>query len=222
MKHILSASTLCAAILFLGSAIQSHAATIEFLSSSPGGDLTTAGVGSAATVLGIGSPSPDAPEIFDTLMIFNDGSVNGNYTPIYLKEIYNSTTDTLTVSGTLNPYFANLSTTTNLVTIVFSSAGLTANATSSNVALNFPTDVVSITLGTTFASDLGLPTSLSPVDLLGLTDVGQSNGDTGNYDITSASLVLDSNAPEPGSWLLMTLGSALIVLAARRRSSRVG
>jgi hypothetical protein len=80
-------------------------------------------------------------------------------------------------------------------------------------------------LSSAFAADLGLPTSLPVSDLTGLTDSGTSIPGTagGNYDLTSANLVLTTpttSTPEPGSWILIALGLASMLFAARKRFSK--
>jgi hypothetical protein len=215
-----SVSAVCSVLLFLGPAIPAHAAIIALSSTLAGGDLTTLNLtGNPDPVTGIGFPNPDPPENLNTLTISGDGAANGTYS-IFLNEIYNGTTDTLTVSGTITgvPVFSNLATTSILETIVLSSAGLSANATTSGASVIFPTNVVSITLGSNFAADLGLPTSLAPADLTALTDVGNSIGAVGgNYDLTSATLTLTTLAPEPGSWMTMITGLAFTIYGARKR-----
>jgi len=233
MKRLIPTLISCGALSIFGLAVPVHATTISLVSTTAGGDLTTLNPsGTSDPVLGIGSPSPDPAEVFTTLTV-TGGPANGSYSSIFLNEIYSSTTDnnatadTLTVSGTITTYpvFSNLTTASTLLTIVFTSAGLTANATAGptgTVSLNSPpTDVVSITLSSAFAADLGLPTTLSASDLSALTLLGGSNGAPGNYSSTSGSLILNA-VPEPGSWFMATLGLALLVFASQRKFSRVG
>lgn len=107
---------------------------------------------------------------------------------------------------------------TNLVTIQFST-GLTANTTGgATISLNEPAaaSITSISVAPALLADLGLSSS-TPFTLTALTTTGQPVGTTGNnYVENTASLILASPVPEPGSWMLMISGLALTIYGARK------
>jgi len=228
MKRLIAHAMSCAALSILCLALPLHAAIIEFSSTGANpGDLTLLNpTGANDPVEGLGSPSPDVPEALQDLTVSGVPTAAADsgspYTSLFMTEVYSP--DTLTITGNLSAYseFSNVNSSSDvLVTIVFSSAGLTADATSSSVSLNFPTNVVSITLGSLFAADLGLPTSLAPADLVALTGTGGAPVASGNYNLVTGSLELNTTAPEPGSWLMAALGLGLMFLGARRKLSKV-
>jgi hypothetical protein len=225
---ILSASA--AALFLLGSAIPVHASIIvEFEDSSlfgnsilTGGDITT-----DITKIGATDPITGFVNVpFNTLIVSGAPANNGTYIPIFEQENFNTTTDVLTLSGTINgcstpsncANLPGLLTLTNLVTIQFST-GLTANTTGgTTISLNepAPASITSITLAPALLADLGL-TSSTPFTLTALTTTGQPVGNSGdNYVENTASLILSAPVPEPGSWMMMISGLALTVYGARK------
>jgi hypothetical protein len=228
---MLSASALCAGMLFLGAATPAHAALIEFEDSSlfgnsilTGGDVTT-----DITMIGLNDPITGFVNVpFNTLIVSGAPSNNGTYIPIFEQENFNATTDVLTLSGTINgcstpsncSNLPGLTTLTNLVTIHFST-DLTANTTGgSTLTLNEPSpaSITSITVASALLADLGLSPSTA-FTLTALTASGQPVGTSGNnYVENAASLTLSTVAPEPGSWILMMGGLALTIYGGRRRS----
>jgi hypothetical protein len=237
MKRFLSASTFCVALLFFASALPSHASIIITFSDTNLGNIgdvsTTGGVGSADPVVGLQAN-------FDTVTISGAPSANGTYGPggnaipaTFLTEDYcttggfptcatGETPGIIYVFGPIAALNPNLNFSTSvanpLVTITLS-AGLTANVTGNPTgsSINFPTDVSSIFVNSTFLSDLGL--SATNFNLTGLVNALVQTAP--NSFISTESLTLSSAvAPEPGSWLMMTLGLASMVFAARKKFSR--
>lgn len=96
------ASAVCAALLFLGSAIPAHAAIIEFEDSNlfgnsilTGGDITT-----DITMIGANDPVTGFVNVpFNTLIVSGAPANDGTYIPIFEQENFNTTTDVLTLSG---------------------------------------------------------------------------------------------------------------------------
>ena len=219
MKRLISASTLCATLLFFGSAIPSRAADILFSSTTGGGDLNTASLGPAAPLVPSFPPSPlGLSETFDKLVVTGAPLNNGTYSPLFLTETFDTTTDVLLVTGAI-PGLGILSQT--LLTIQLNT-DLTANATTTSVSLNKPSalSITSITLSATLLADLGL--SGAPLSLNGLADLSAAccvNGS--NYqNQTGALLDLVTAVPEPTSWLLAAIGFASLVFVSLKKFSR--
>jgi hypothetical protein len=161
---------------------------------------------------------------FKTLTISGapTASTNTSYTPLNFYEEYNTTTNTLTMYGSVAgcatcSNLPGLTVATTLVTIVFSS-NLTANATTSSFSLNAFPAVNSITVNPTLLSDLGASGTFLLSVLTASGDADSSAG--GNYDATAASLVITTATPEPGSAALMTIGLAALAIGARKRFSK--
>lgn len=216
MKWSISASALCAALLFMGSAVPGQATTLSFTSALTGGDITT------SFPLGANDPVTGLVDVpFDTLVVSGAPANNGTYAPLFLQLNLNTTTDVLSLSGSIAG-LSGLAAPSTLVSIQLSS-GLTANTSTSASSLNLPSSasITSITISSVLLADLGL--TGVPATLTGLTDIGQSCcADGGNYVSTSGSLVLTMNAvPEPGSLLLVLSGLFLSGLALRKRTSTI-
>jgi hypothetical protein len=198
-KHLLP---LCSFFLLAGSAVQSQAAIIQFTSNLTEGDVTTttpSGANDLVTLL-------DGD--FSGLTISGAPSGNGSYGTLFLPIVYTPTT--LTVTGSI-PGLAGLAGSSTLLTINFSAAGISANATGTTFSLNFPTNVTSIVVSPTLLTDLGLSGSI--VGLTAFTDTGAVQG-TGlnSYTSSNPSLTLTTGVPEPSSQMLITLGSAFLGL----------
>jgi hypothetical protein len=194
-----------------------QAAEILFSSTTGGGDITTGSLGATAPLVPSFPPNPiGLSETFDKLVVTGAPSNNGTYSPLFLTETFNTTTDVLTLVGAI-PGLSILSQT--LVTIQLNT-DLTANATTTSVSLNKPSaaSIVSITLSPTLLADLGLPSAT--FSLNGLTDLAASCCDTGlNYqNQTSASLDLVTGVPEPTSWLLTGIGLASLAFVSKKFS----
>ena len=210
MKHLHSATILCLALFFFSPAIPCNASIIEFTSTLTEGDVSTTGPGSAVAVT-------EMLGDFNTLTISGAPSGNGVYSGLFLAEAYSP--DVLTITGSLPSLNSNLAANTTLLTITFSSSGLTANATTSAFSLNFPTDVVLITPSATLLSDLSL-TGVT-LSLTGLTDSGKSQSGAGNsFTSSDPSPTLSSPVPEPGPRTMLLFGLAATVFAARRIPAR--
>ncbi len=242
MKHLFSVPKVSSAILsvsatalfLVGSVIPAHAAVIiEFEDSGlfgnsilTGGDITT-----DITKIGATDPVTGFVNVpFNTLIVSGAPSNNGTYIPIFEQENFNATTNVLTLSGTINgcstpsncANLPGLLTSSNLVTIQFST-GLTANTTGgTTISLNepAPASITSITVAPALLADLGISSSTA-FTLTALTTTGQPVGTTGNnYVENTASLVLGAAVPEPGSWMLMISGLGLTIYGARKRFLR--
>lgn len=233
MRSFLSASAFCSGLLFLGSAIPGHAATIIFSNSGTGG-TSDASVSVA--------PPPDQPNdpVVNLLGLFNTFTVTGapsdntgaGGVTVDVSEFYCTTTascaggvpginitavqGTMYIEGSLTAAYPGFSSPQLLATITFT-GGLTADASSvGNFTLNPPT-IATITPSSTLLADLGL--TGVPLTVESLTGTGK--GGNGSYSYVPG-LELVTPVPEPGSWLTMALGAALIVIAVRRKSSKVG
>jgi hypothetical protein len=227
MKHLATSLTLCG-LLAVVSSVPANATLITF-STAPnnnaGGDLTTATTPSlpnpTATILGISSLG------LTTLAVSGAPSNSGTYTPIFVTESYNGTTDLLTITGTINgcPTCGNLpglTSSSTLLSIQFA-GNLTANATTSSASLNNPPPpgITSITVNATLLADLGL--TGANFFFSNLSGTGNSNGDPGNYNLSTESLTISTTTPEPATWLLMLCGLGLVValrkvsIAAKKR-----
>jgi len=217
MKCSISVSAFCAALLFIGFAAPGQATTLSFTSALTGGDLTT------SFPLGANDPVTGLVDVpFDTLVVSGAPLNNGTYTPLFLQMNFNTTTDVLTLTGSIAG-LSGLAASSTLVSIQLS-GGLTANTSTSASSLNLPSPatITSITISSVLLADLGL--TGVPATLTGLTDIGQSCcADGGNYVSTSASLDLTMNAvPEPGSLLLVLSGLFVLGLTLRKRTSTIG
>ena len=215
MKHLTSASIVCAALLFVGSAVPSQAAEILFSSTTGGGDITTGSLGATAPLVPSFPPNPiGLSETFDKLVVTGAPSNNGTYSPLFLTESFDTSTDILTLTGAI----LGLSIPTQTLVTIQLNTDLTANASTSSVSLNKPSaaSIVSITLSPTLLADLGL--SGATFSLNGLTDLSGSCCVGGlNYQSqTSASLDLVTGVPEPTSWLLTGIGLASLAFVSRK------
>jgi hypothetical protein len=110
-----------------------------------------------------------------------------------------------------------------LVAVTFSSA-LTGTVSSNgqDFSLNFPTGLVTgVTVNPNLLLALGL--SSPTFSLAALTNI--ETGINGSYtQAVSNSLEIStatSATPEPGTWVMMTLGISLILFAVRKRSALV-
>ena len=216
MKSIISVSTLCSAVVLLVSAVPGRAATISFTSTTGGGDINTASLGATATVTGL-------TEIFDTLAVAGAPLNNGTYAPLFLHESLDTTTNILTLTGTINGCLLcgslpGLTVSSTLMSIQLSGP-LTANATLSGVSVNMP-GVTSITLSPTLLADLGLTGATATLTSLGNTGNPCCVGGTNYQDQTSGTLVFSmTSVPEPTFLPLTALVLALGTLLLRKRSS---
>jgi hypothetical protein len=220
-NHLLSVSALWAVLLLFGSASLSQAAIIQFTGGSAPNNLgVTAGsvLSTSASVGTISGP-------ISTLNVSGAPSGNGAYNGLSLALAYNP--DSLTVTGSIPVLNGNLAASSTLLTINFSAAGLTADTTSGNFVLNFPTNVTSIVVSPTLLADLGLSAAAS---LTALTDTATSSGFTFQgqplYFQSSSSLSLTTTpaaaAPEPSFRLMTTFGLVFMVFATRRKFLRAG
>jgi hypothetical protein len=209
MKRLLSATTFCSALLLLSAAIPSRASTITFMSTlGAQGEIHTASLGPDATVLQLQA-------FFNSMAVAGAPSGNGTYSGLYLTETY--TPDVLTVSGAVPSLNSNLSASTTLLTITFTSAGL--NADTNTLDLNSPVDVSSITVSPTLLSDLGLSGASA---LTSLTDTGRGNIVNDTFKSYNPGLNLTMEVAEPRSLFMMALGLGLTVFGARGKYSRIG
>jgi hypothetical protein len=214
MKHLLPISALGLGFLFVGSAIPAHA-TLVFTSSLAGGDVTT-----FASPEGPNDPILAYSGFFDTLTVTGEPANNGTYTPLYLNELYDPTHFILTVSGSIAGTNAALSAVTTLVTIDFAS-GLTANTSGGGFALNFPTNVLSITVSPTLLAYLGA--SGENYSLTALTDGAYIGGNPGSFTSVGPTMTLSNVAsptPEPTSWILTACGLLAVAFASRQKFAR--
>lgn len=240
MKQLLSVSTFFLALLFCGSAIPGHAATIDITFTGTNGttDISLCGTCTPGvnpgTVIGIVAPYNVSVDITGTPLD------SGLYTSsINLLESYCSTTAECTAEGiptadintlyVTNPSTSFLGVSTNfsdaLVAIALSGPLQATTTTGGSFSLNFPTGLVTgITVNPTFLSDLGV-SSAAVFSLAGITNLASGGSATvGNYTVnTSASLDIttSSSTPEPGTWVLMTLGISLMFFAVRRTSQTI-
>jgi hypothetical protein len=210
--------------LVLGFAIPTQAAAVlSFTGSLTGGDLTT------SLPLGANDPVTGLVNLpFNALTVSGAPVGNGAYTPLFLQENFNTTTNVLTLAGTINgcsicsglPGLTG-SPTPVLVTITFST-GLTANTTLTSSSLNMPSaaSITSIVVNSTLLSDLGL--TGTAFSLTALTDTGfADSGAGGNYVTSSDSLVLSAAAvPEPTYGPVIALLLVAGALVSRRRFSK--
>ena len=210
------ASLVCPMLLIAGSAINSQGASILFTSTLTGGDLTTQfPLGLSDVVTGL----VNIP--FNSLVVSGAPLNNGTYTPLFLREDFNTTTHVLTLVGTVNgcatcAALPGLSASSTLVSILLS-GDLTANTTTSTSSLNKPppAQIISITLSSILLADLGL--AGSTFELNALTSAGQADSGTGgNYVSAGASLGLISTTPEPASLLTFMLGLVPSVMLSRK------
>jgi hypothetical protein len=240
MRHLLPISAFCSALLFCASAIPCQAGVVIDFSndgvSSTGSDISLA---SGST---IPSTSPDDDTVIGILTNFDlynfgSGNVSG-----FFNESFCLTTpecmdlgisggpalDTIYVTGTITALgitgsVGGTGDSAPLIAITLSGPLTGTSFSTSPFFTGYgPLDVSSIAVNPLLLADLGLTgatLSLAAADV----NIGGSDG---NYTITqSAAIELSttSSTPEPGSWLLMTLGiSLMIVFVAARRSSRAG
>lgn len=213
------------AALLVWVAAPAHASTILFQDTDlTGGDITT--------TLPLGASDPlsgvvNAP--FNALTVFGAAANNGSYAPLYLLENFDSSTDILTLSGTINgcPTCGNLpglQTDTNLVTIQFSAdlLGDTSGASGSAFVLEMPVsaDITSVTVAPALLADLGL--TGTAFQLTGLELAGQAVSAQGNNFVVveNGSIQLSSDdppaaTPEPATWPIALLGLGLVMVACR-------
>jgi hypothetical protein len=240
MKHLVSVSTFCLALLFCVSAIPSHAATIEIEFNGATTGTTDVSLGAGSTFPGSADPVLGIEAVYNVSVIISgtpNSADNGTYTSsINLGETYCSTSAECTdISGSPTPNTGTLYVTGSLlgvnstgftgalVAITFSSV-LTGTVSSNgeNFSLNFPTGLTGITVNPTLLTALDIP-SATTFSLAALTNVETGGG--GSYtDAVSNSLEITTAAsatPEPGTWVMMTLGISLIVFAVRKRSALV-
>ena len=228
MKHLLTSSIVYSALLFGGFSVPCNA-EILFSHYSGGGtsDLSVSG-----TIPGPDETVTYLTDVFNELTVMGLPTDDGVYGGLYLVETYcatdsnqcigGETPDVIYVTGNLAALgLSDNSFSTPLLAITLASP-LTGATTAGGVfSLSFPTDVSSVYVDPYFLADLGLGSNTPP--LTGLANLFDGGG-YGNYTmVVSASLNLDADAPEPRSWLLMTLGTASIVFLARKnRFRRVG
>jgi hypothetical protein len=228
------------ALLFCVSAIPSHAATIEIEFNGATTGTTDVSLGAGSTFPGSADPVLGIEAVYNVSVIISgtpNSADNGTYTSsINLGETYCSTSAECTdISGSPTPNTGTLYVTGSLlgvnstgftgalVAITFSSV-LTGTVSSNveNFSLNFPTGLTGITVNPTLLTALDIP-SATTFSLAALTNVETGGG--GSYtDAVSNSLEITTAAsatPEPGTWVMMTLGISLIVFAVRKRSALV-
>jgi len=236
LKQFFAVSIFCSALLFSGFAAPCNAEIVLQFSNSGGvggSDIsTTPGTDGLNTV-------EDLQVVFDTLTVSGAGANNGTTGSLTLEEYYCATTAFCTdlgvfgiqpgiiyVTGTALGVTGDITgaNTPPLVQIGLTGA-LTGNVASNpTFSLIFPVDVGSVTVNPNLLVALGAA-GATPA-LTGMTNV-ETGGSGGSYSVTS-SATLDlggaappSSTPEPGTWLMMTLGLSLMVFVARRKSSRV-
>jgi hypothetical protein len=233
LKKFFAVSTFCSALLFFGFAVPSNAEVVLDFSNTNGSgssDIsTTPGTDGANTVVSLSI-------IFNSLAVSGAPSDDGT-TSVFLNEYYctdTTTCNSLGVSGILPNIIYVVGTalgvtgditgpnTPPLVEIALSGALTGTVAASPTFSLTFPTDVSTVTVSPGLLSALG--DSGAVPSLTGMTNV-ETGGGGGSYSVTSqATLDLGSPAPpapEPSTWLMMTLGMFLIVFVARKKSSRL-
>jgi hypothetical protein len=231
MKLVQAVPGLISAALLIGLVAPAHGTTILFQDNALiGGDITTAFPLSASDPL---TSVINAP--FNLLTISGAAANNGSYTPLFLQENFNSATDTLTLSGTINgcPRCGNLPgmlVNSNLVTIQFSTdlTGDTSGASESDFVLNNPSaaDIVSVTVSPTLLADLGM--TGTAFNLTDLDLVGQAVSTRGNSFVVvqNGTIRLNSagdpppSVPEPATWQAALLGFGLVIVGSRRLPSR--
>jgi hypothetical protein len=219
VKHLLSVSALWAVLLLFGSALLSQAAIIQFTGGSTPNIIDILAGGASSTSDGV---SLFQGTLYSTLTVSGASSGNGTYNALSLALFY--TPDSLTVTGSIPLLNSNLAASSTLLTINFSAAGLTADTTSGNFVLNFPTDVTSIVVSPTLLSDLSL--SAAALSLTALTENGVNSsftfqGQSSFFQSNSSlSLAASTAAPEPSFRLIMIIGLGLMVFVARKGFSR--
>jgi hypothetical protein len=227
-KNLWTFGTFFVVVLLAGFAAPAKATTISFSNVKTGsGDITATAFGTNEPLLNSAActPSPEAicNVTFQTLTISGapTAGANGTYTPLFLQENFDATTNTLTIAGeiagcTTCGGLPGFTTSTTLVTIVFG-ADLTGNAGMSTFSLNALPSITSITVNSMLAADLG---DTGPYQPSSMTLTAQPGGAIPNYNSISGTLVLTDAVPEPSTVLLTSMGLGLIVLASRRRFSK--
>jgi hypothetical protein len=218
MKTKTSILTLGAALLLVA-AVPGKAATISFTSTLGGGDITTSSIGSNAPITGF-------LEYFNTLTVTGAPSNNGTYTPLFLTESFNTTTDVLTLTGTISGCstcgsLPGLTVSSTLATIQFST-GLTANASTTSGSVNMPSlaSITSITLSATLLADLGLTGSTFTLADLGNVSTSCCSDGKNYQNQTSGILSFSTTSvPEPNFLPLTALLLAAGVLVLRKKKS---
>jgi hypothetical protein len=237
MKHLFSVSTFCLALLFCVSAIPGHAATIDIEFNGATSGTTDVSLGAGSTFPSSNDPVAAIAAIYNVSVIVSGTPQDaGTYnSSIYLSETYCSTTSECNGFGIPTPSINTLYVTGSilgvtstgftgaLVAVTFSSA-LTGTVSSNgqDFSLNFPTGLVTgVTVNPNLLLALGL--SSPTFSLAALTNI--ETGINGSYtQAVSNSLEIStatSATPEPGTWVMMTLGISLILFAVRKRSALV-
>lgn len=242
MKHSLSVSAFCSALLFCVSAIPCRAGTIDLL------NTTDAGTSDISIAPGSTVPSPPADTVigltdnFASEIISVGGPMDGPETN-FLNEYYCGTAAQCTDAGIPQADLGDILVTGTLAGVTASSftaplvqidltGALTGNTTTAPPSANnsftliFPTGLVgTITVNPAVLSALGLsPSTIFSLTVLANVDTGGGGGSY-NAPIQTAEIKLTTvsgTTPEPSTWLLTTLGVSLIVIAARRRVTDTG
>lgn len=225
MKNLLTVVILPSFLMLCGFAAPCNA-EILFSYDSGGG---TSDISISGAIPGAGDTVTYLTDIFHTLTAAGLPSDNGTYAGLYLVETYCTTgsnecifgeaPDVIYLTGDIAGLGISDNSFSNPILAITLSSPLTGTSTPGGTfILNIPTSVSSVYVDPIFLADFGFITT---PPLTGLTGVFAGGGG-GNYTtVVSASLNVD-DAPEPGSWILMTLGASSIVFLARRKSSRAG
>jgi hypothetical protein len=213
MKRISSIS-IFALLIALGSGVSAKAAPLlSFTSSLTSNNITGF------------SPNPVSgfSAAFDTFAVSGAPLDNGSYSALNLSDVYSP--DVLTVSGSIAG-LSGLSSSSTLLTITFSSAGLTSSANGANFDLNFPSNVTAIAVSSVLLADLGL--TGSGFSLTALTEHEVNSGftfeDLPTYFASDPTLTLTATpaslpgaTPEPASSVLTMTGLAYIAFMVRKQ-----
>ena len=224
MKQLFAVSTFYSALLFCGFALPCSA-EIVFTNTNGTG---TSDVSVSGTIPGANDTVTYLTSILNQITITGVPSGNGTYNQsLYLTETYcatgsnecvaGETPNVIYVTGTIGALSIFNTSFSNALLAITLSGPLTGSTTSGGLfTLTSPTSVSSISVNSTFAADLGLT---NPVTLISAANV--NNGGNGSYTvIQQAEVDLNTDVvPEPGTWLLMTLGISLMAFTARKRSS---